>query len=86
MDGNKQNQLICDLCLALIYLSGWEEKVPGDKLVISAWKGYDFGILDRLKSEDLVDFSYKAKSLYLTSTGEEKARQILKKLEQYLAK
>lgn len=76
MENADKSQLMSDLALALIYLTAWKEK--GDE-VFRAWKGYDFGILDELKEQGLVDFSYKAKSLYLSLEGEEKAKQLVEK-------
>lgn len=74
-----EDKLMNDLALALIYLSAWKEK--GDE-VYRAWKGYDFSILDELKEQGLIDFSYKAKSLYLSEEGEEKAKQLIEKFKQ----
>ena len=46
---------------------------------LRAWKGYDFGILDSLKEDGFVDFSYTAKSLYLSEEGIAKAKELVKK-------
>lgn len=73
-----ENKLMNDLALALIYLTAWKEK--GDE-VFRAWKGYDFTILNELKEQGLIDFSYKAKSLYFSEEGEEKARQLVEKFK-----
>ncbi len=67
-----------ELALALIQATGWKEK--HDELY-RAWKAYDFNILDQLKEQGLIDFSYKAKSLYFTEEGEEKARQLVEKFK-----
>ncbi len=56
MESITENKLMNDLTLALIYLSAWKEK--GNE-VLRAWKGYDFSILDELKEQGLIDFSYK---------------------------
>lgn len=74
-----KDKLMNELALALIYLSAWKEK--SDE-VYRAWKGYDFSILDELKEQGLIDFSYKAKSLYLSKEGEEKAKQLIEKFKQ----
>ncbi len=79
MENNDANKLMNELALALIYLTAWKEK--GDE-VYRAWKGYDFTILDELKEQGLIDFSYKAKSLYLSGEGEEKAKQLVEKFKQ----
>lgn len=68
------------LALALIYLSAWDEVgVPGTSMR-RAWKGYDFEILDKLKEASLIDFSFTAKSLYLTEDGERAGGDIVKKM------
>jgi hypothetical protein len=81
MQNDNTNQLANDLALALIYLSSWKEK--GED-IRRAWKGYDFTILDELKEQNVIDFSYKAKSLYLTAEGEEKAKQLVEKFQRML--
>jgi len=79
MNGEQTDKLATSLALALIYLSAWQEKEPFGE-VHRAWKGYDFAILDQLKAASLIDFSYKAKSLYLTEEGIAKAKAIIDKL------
>ncbi len=79
MENSGENRLMNQLALALIYLTAWKEK--HDELY-RAWKGYDFNILDELKEQGLIDFSYKAKSVYLTEEGEEKAKQLVEKFKQ----
>ena len=74
------NQFTETLALALLYLSSWQEK-EFDTEVRRAWKGYDFALLDRLKEAGLIDFSYKAKSLYLTEEGVQKAEEVVRRLE-----
>lgn len=78
MENSTENKLMNDLALSLIYLTAWKEK--GDE-IFRAWKGYDFSILDELKEQGLIDFSYKAKSLYLSQEGEEKAKQLVEKFK-----
>lgn len=70
------NELAKKLALVLIYLSAWKEK---DTDEYRAWKGYDFGILDALKDDGYIDFSYKAKSLYLSGEGVEKSKELIEK-------
>lgn len=69
-------QIIEDLVLLLIYLTSWEEKSPGDSSVLRSWKGYPFDVLDSLIEKGFVTGSRRAKSVYLTDEGEEKARKI----------
>lgn len=79
MEEDQKNKLIQELSLLLIYLFSWEEKDLMESVVHRAWKGYDFNVLDQLKKEGLIDFSYKAKSLYLSDEGIQKAKILLEK-------
>lgn len=60
------DRLVENLTLALAAATSWKE---GDFECRRAWKGYDFATLDSLADKDLVSFSHKAKSLYLTDKG-----------------
>jgi hypothetical protein len=77
----QNEQLIKDLSLALMYLTAWEEETISNESVLRAWKGYDFDALDELRDEELIDYSNKAKSLYLMQKGKDKAKEILEKLK-----
>lgn len=68
---------IKELSLLLLYLTSWEE----DKITETrrSWKGYPFDVLDELEDEDLIFGNKKAKSIYFTSEGIEKAEQLMKK-------
>jgi len=49
-------KMIQDLCLLLMFLTGWEEdsrQKPGEK-IFRAWKGFLFEILNPLKDKKLV--------------------------------
>jgi hypothetical protein len=78
MQKDTDTKLKQDLALALIYLSAWKEKGEDG---YRAWKGYDFSLLDELKEQGLIDFSYTAKSLYLSEAGEETAKQLVEKFK-----
>lgn len=80
-----------DLTLMLMFLTSWEESlVPGIRrkpdhagIHLKAricWKGYDFGILNELTDEGLVNAGGRSKSAFFTDDGVAKA---LKLLEQY---
>ena len=73
-----RNKLMQDLALALMYLSSWEEEAFNET-VCRAWKGYDFDIIDQLKEEGMIDFSYKAKSLCLSEEGIKKAKELVER-------
>ncbi len=80
---------IKELTLMLMYLTSWEESlVPGlrrkpDRADIYpkarvCWKGYDFGILNELTDEGLVNARGRSKSASFTDEGEAKALELLK--------
>jgi hypothetical protein len=81
MEKDSKNQLLLDLTLSLAYLSSWEEKGIEGETIHQAWKGYDFGVLDKLMEAGLIDFSYKAKSLFITKEGEAKAKELMSRFE-----
>ncbi len=80
---------IKDLTLMLMYLTSWEESlVPGlrekpDRTGIYpkarlCWKGCDFGILNELTDEGLVNAGGRKKSASFNAEGEAKARELLR--------
>ena len=77
-----------NLTLMLMYLTSWEEcLVPdlhekpdrfGFRLQIRrTWKGYDFGILNELTDEGLVNARNRSKSASFTDEGAAKALELL---------
>ena len=46
---------IKELTLLLLYLTSWTEKEPYGEYQ-RAWKGYDFDILNKLQSENMIDW------------------------------
>ena len=68
-----RDEIVLDLTLALMFLTSWEE-APGD---LRCWKGYDFDVLDALGDKGLISDSRRAKSVYLTEDGVERARRLL---------
>ena len=77
-----------DLTLMLMYLTSWEENlVPElpekpDRLgfrpqIRRTWKGYDFGILNELTDEGLVNARNRSKSASFTDEGAAKALELL---------
>lgn len=71
-------KLIQELCLLLMYLTGWEEESrqkPGEK-VFRAWKGYLFEVLNKLADDKLIVQFANTKSVTLTEAGKQRARQL----------
>lgn len=69
---------IQELCLLLMYLTGWEEdsrQKPGEK-IFRAWKGYLFEVLNRLADDKLIVQFANTKSVTLTETGKQKAQHL----------
>ena len=77
------------LTLMLMYLTSWEENlVPElhekpDRLgfrpqIRRTWKGYDFGILNELTDEGLVNARNRSKSASFTDEGAAKALELLR--------
>ena len=77
-----------DLTLMLMYLTSWEENlVPElhekpDRLgfrpqIRRTWKGYDFGILNELTDEGVVNARNLSKSASFTDEGAAKALELL---------
>lgn len=83
MDKIDAKQAVKELTMALLYLSRWTER---DRFSggsdFYAWKGYDFGILNELDDEDYIrqgSHPSRSKSVYITESGIQKAKEILKK-------
>lgn len=74
-------KLIQDLCLLLMFMTGWEEdsrQKPGEK-IFRAWKGYLFETLNRLADDKLIVQFANHKSVILTEAGKQKAKQLKEK-------
>lgn len=80
---NDNKEIMRDLTLALMYVSGWEEesKKEPDTKIFRAWKGFLFEVLDYLEEQKfIVQFrTRESKSLILTEDGIKKARELLQK-------
>jgi len=72
-------QQIKELTLLLLWLTCWNEAKKDESPFYRSWRGYDFGILDELRKEELIGGSYKAKSVYLTEGGIKEAKKLEKK-------
>lgn len=80
---------IKDLTLMLMYLTSWEEDIvpnlhkrtdmSGFRIQIHrTWKGYDFGILNELTDEGMVNAGGRSKPASFTDEGEAKALKLLR--------
>ena len=68
-----------ELTLTLLFLNRFPEKIGLNSGVWRAWKGFDFGTLDKLEEAGLISSSRTAKSVYLTDEGLAEARRLLDK-------
>jgi hypothetical protein len=65
-----------DTVLALLWLTMFE-----DRGITRAWKNHDWNALDRLHAKGFIaDPKSKAKSVVVTDSGKERARQLFEKL------
>ena len=83
MKQTKAEEAMRELTMMLMYLSRFTE---GEKFTEAkdfyAWKGYDFDILNELDNDDYIrqgKHPSRSKSVYMTDTGIEKARELLNK-------
>ena len=83
MDKIKAEEAQKELTMILLYLS---RLTSNDRLVKSddvySWKGYDFDVLDSLDDEDYIrqgERPSRRKSVYLTETGIDYAKELLEK-------
>jgi hypothetical protein len=64
-----------EMVLALLSLTMFE-----DRSGLRAWKGYDWGALDRLHAKDYIsDPKSKAKSVVVTQEGAKRAKKLFEK-------
>lgn len=72
-----------ELTMMLIYLSRFaQDEKFSEAEDFYAWKGYDFDILDELSDADYIRqgrHPSRTKSVYITESGLEKARELLAK-------
>lgn len=83
MDKTTAKQAMKELTMALIYLSRFTN---GERFFeaedFSAWKGYDFDILNELDDADYIrqgSRPSRTKSVYITDTGKAWAKELLEK-------
>lgn len=71
---------IKELTLILMYLTSfYSDKYAKEYDVRSAWKGYNFDILNQLNDEELAVGKTRNKSVTLTQDGIELAKQLCQK-------
>ena len=70
-----------ELTLLLMYLSRFTDGENfSEAKDFYAWKGYDFGVINKLDEEELIHQGrYRSKSVYLTEKGKEEAKKLLEK-------
>lgn len=83
MDKIKADEAQRELTMILMYLSRFTEQDRFSKSNdFYAWKGYDFDVLNRLDDEDYIrqgSHPSRTKSVYLTESGIELARDLMQK-------
>lgn len=75
-------ELIDELTLLLLYLTAFEafeENTVLGETTLRSWKGYPFDTLNKLSNNNLIFFSNRAKSVYLTEDGIKLANKLLQK-------
>lgn len=83
MDKTDEKQAMKELTMVLMYLSRFTERDRfSDNNDYYAWKGYDFNVLNELSDEDFIrqgSHPSRSKSVYITKTGEELAKELMRK-------
>ena len=83
MELTQAKQAMKELTMALLYLSRFGEKCCFSEITeFYAWKGYNFEILNGLEDEEHIrqdHRSSRSKRVFLTDSGMEYAKKILKK-------
>jgi hypothetical protein len=72
-------ELIDELTFLLLYLTAFEENTVLGETTLRSWKGYPFDTLNKLSNNNLIFFSNRAKSVYLTEDGVKLANKLLQK-------
>ncbi len=72
-------ELIDELTLLLLYLTAFEENTVLGETSLRSWKGYPFDTLNKLSNNNLIFFSNRAKSVYLSEDGIKLANKLLQK-------
>lgn len=82
-DKIKAEEAVRELTLILLYLSRFTQGEKfGEATDFYAWKGYNFDVLNELDDEDYIqqgNHPSRSKSVYITESGMELARELLTK-------
>ncbi len=79
MEDTELDRVIEELTLFLLYLTSWEEElVPGAQKAHRAWKNHRFEALDALVEKGYLDMTPRSKSVHITESGVEQARELQK--------
>ncbi|MCD7867519.1 MAG: DUF6429 family protein [Clostridiales bacterium] len=83
MDKTNAEEVMKELTMLLMYLSRFSERDRfSDGRDFYAWKGYDFDVINGLDEEDYIrqgSHPSRTKSVYITDTGIDYAKKLMKK-------
>ncbi|NMA49455.1 MAG: transposase [Tissierellia bacterium] len=80
MDKTTPEKAMKELTMILMYLSRFNEDDRFSSSMDMSWKGYDFGIINKLDEDDYIrQGSYRSKSVAITDEGIKLARDLLNK-------
>ena len=83
MKNTKAEEAMRELTLMLLYLSRFTQVERHQEATdFYAWKNYDFNILNELDNEDFIrqgNHPSRSKSVYITESGMEQAKEFLSK-------
>lgn len=72
-------EAVRELTLALMFLTRFRERRGGREDPWSAWKGYDFDVVDELMEKDFIRGFAGGKRVILSKNGMAEARRIIAK-------
>ncbi|MDE6887614.1 MAG: GNAT family N-acetyltransferase [Eubacterium sp.] len=79
MDKQSWEEAVQDLSMMLMYLTRMQDSNEYCRYMETAWKGYDFGILQKLEDDQMLWQPKKSRYVYLSEKGKESARALLQK-------
>ncbi len=78
MDKKTREQAIEELSLMLLYLTRFWDNNEFCRYMEPSWKGYDFDVLNELEEKEYLYQPNRSKLSYLSETGKEQARRLLR--------